>query len=399
MCRHGGVCYTKRVCRGSSIEFACEQMNRSPFHVAFVGVILVALGLCGSFMGCRQQTPQQVVEQSTLPEVHRNAKHPERYFVQFDTMGTYARFEVVSSDRDKATAMLHAAYKEAQMVHVLMSTYRENSDISRLNKRGAEEAVEVSSRTLELLKMAKDLCKRTGGAFEPTYAPLRELWRKAQREDRVPSQQQLANTQKLVGSEDVILEDGKARLARQGMEIDLGGIAKGYGIDQATETLLSRGAKEAMVDIGGDMRVVGRAGDDKPWKIGIRCPEGAEEYCPIYLALQDIAVATSGDYARGYVIDGKRYSHIIDPRTGKPVPNVPSVTVIAQDAATADALATGITVMGSEKAMEMVESMKGVECLLLVRNEQGKVEKYASSGFSNFMWRENNGGTQTGDSS
>lgn len=374
-------------------------MNRisRPFALSFLP--LAILGTCLFITGCREQTPEEIVERAGLPEVHKNPENPERFYTQFDTMGTYARFEVVSSDHARATEMLHAAYKATQMVHVLMSTYRDDSDLSRLNERGAQEAIEVSDRTYEVLELAKELTKQTGGAFEPTYAPLRELWREAQREDRVPPLEKLESTLRLVGSDGLILQDGKASFAQKGMEVDLGGIAKGFGIDEATEKLIALGAKGAMVNIGGDMRLVGRRGDGKPWKIGVQCPEGADEYCPIYLGLQDVAVATSGDYARGYVIDGERYSHILDPRTGRPVPNVPSVTVLAQDAATADGLATGISVMGPERAIKMVETMEGVECLLLIRKKQEKVEKFASDGFSDYLWQDNDGRTETGDSS
>jgi len=373
-------------------------MNRSEKHFELISLCLCLLVGWVCVAGCRP-SPEDIVGHAPLPEVHRNPENPERYYTQFDTMGTYARFEVVSTDEDRATQMLHSAYKETQMVHVLMSTYRDDSDISRLNRNGAQKAVEVADMTYDALELAKKMSEQTGGAFEPTYAPLRTLWRGAQSEDKLPSQEDLEETRKLVGSDGLILEDGKARLARKGMEVDLGGIAKGYGIDQATEKFIELGAEGAMVNIGGDMRVVGKRGDGRPWKIGVQCPDGAEEYCPIYLALQDVAVATSGDYARGYSIEGERYSHILDPRTGRPVSNAPSVTVIASSAARADALATAISVMGPEKALSMVEGTDGVECLLLVRTGKDKVKKYASSGFSNYRWQEKNGGTETGDSS
>lgn len=352
-------------------------------------ILLLALVAAAGLSGCGgKEKPPEL-------KVWQNPRKPARYVTEFGTMSTSARFEVVCDDRDRAAEMLRAAARAAREVDRLMSSYRDESDVGRLNRFGAQRPVEVAPQTMQVLRRSVEVFELTGGAFDVTYAPLRQVWRKAQREDRLPAEAEIRRALKLIGSDGLILKDGTARLAREGMEVDLGGIAKGYGIDRAARALLERGAGQAMVNIGGDMRLIGTREDGKPWKIGVRCTGDFGKFWPINLGLQDVAVATSGDYARRYVIGEREFSHIIDPRTGRPVPDVPSVTIIAPDAMTADALATGASVMGPQKTVELVNGMDGVECLLMARTGEDSVEKFASDGFSDYLWPEED---ETGDS-
>jgi thiamine biosynthesis lipoprotein len=167
------------------------------------------------------------------------------------------------------------------------------------------------------------------------------------------------------------------------MEVDLGGIAKGYAIDAAAEALQAAGASSGLVDIGGDLRLFGSPSGGGKWRVEVRRPRGVEE--AIILKLDPCAVTTSGDYARWFPVAGKHYSHIVDPCTGWPVPDVPSVTVVAPDATTADALATGLSVMGAAKGVALVDALPGVECMMMTRGPDGSVTRHLSRGFQDLI--------------
>jgi thiamine biosynthesis lipoprotein len=190
-----------------------------------------------------------------------------------------------------------------------------------------------------------------------------------------------------VGSDKLVLSERGARFSVEGMEVDLGGIAKGFGIETAAQAMRKAGAKSALVVVGGEMRAVGRREDGSPWKVQVRDPRpGSHE--PIVLRLDDKAVATSGDYARYFRVGERKLSHIVDPRTGWPVANVPSATVVAADAVTTDALATGISMLGPEKAIKLIDSLGDAECMMMARTEETEgtqVKLYYSKGFRALM--------------
>jgi thiamine biosynthesis lipoprotein len=325
--------------------------------------------------GCRRE-----------PRVQPDPDHPGRYRSMFETMGTDGAILVVAPGPAEATEMVSAAIARIRAVERRMSTYRPNSEISQLNARGAVEPVNLSPLTLEVLKEAGRFHQITGGTFDPTYAPLRTLWRTAQERQEVPTDAEVEAALSRVGNDGLIIEDGAARFDTAGMEVDLGGIAKGFAIDRAIEALSESGALSALVDIGGDIRVLGRRGDNTKWKIQVRDPR-PEKGDPIILRLENVAVATSGDYARFFRIGERRFSHIVDPRTGRPVHSVPSATIIAPDAVTADALATAASVLGAPRAVELVDSQLGVECMIVSRGEtdEQKEKVYFSENFRSFI--------------
>jgi len=347
--------------------------------VALLLGFLLAAAAAG---GCRGRARAEI-------PVRPDPDHPGRFRADFEAMGTDATLMVCAEDAQTARAIIAPALERVRRVERLMSVYLPDSEVSRLNAAGASHAVVLSPETLEVLAAAKRLSELTGGAFDVTYAPLRALWREAQMRDVVPLEEELRRAMLSVGHEKLVLSGNSAMFAAPGMSVDLGGIAKGYGVDAAAEALRRAGAASALVDIGGDMRLVGKAEGGRKWRIRVRDPRGAGER-PIVLELADAAVATSGDYARYFTVAGRRYSHIIDPRTGWPVTDVPSATVVAPDATTADALATAISVMGAEKGIELIDSMPGVECLVMTRGGGGGgsaagVRLHMSSGFSRLM--------------
>jgi len=215
-------------------------------------LVVVLLG-----WGCSRQPSLSVVS------VRENPRHPGRYRLDFETMGTEGRMEVVCADRARAESMLKAALQKVQLVNRRMSTFLQDSEISELNRSGFGHAVSLSEETMCVLRKSVEFARLTGGAFDVTYAPLRRLWWEAQREGVLPDQGEIDRALRSVGSDGLVLGQGQAWFERAGMEVDLGAIAKGFAIDLAAESLRSGGALGAMVDIGGDIRLVGAREDGR----------------------------------------------------------------------------------------------------------------------------------------
>ncbi len=306
-----------------------------------------------------------------------------RYETRFSPMGTDARLVVRAEGLDDGRRMLRPAVEAVQKVERLMSTYRPDSELTRLNQQAASRPVAVSPDTLATLKQAVEMSRLTGGAFDATCAPLRTLWRRAAAEGRTPSKEETREALAKVGYRNLAFEDGKVKFLNPGMKIDLGGIAKGYAIDAAAGEMAAAGASVGLVDIGGDLRLLGRPEPGGRWHIQVQPVEGMQE--DLILALPACAVATSGDYRRGLRIGERWFSHIIDPRTGWPVLNVSSATVVAEEAVTADALATAISVLGPQDGVALVDSLPGTECLIMSRREDGSLRWHLSAGFESFI--------------
>ena len=261
-----------------------------------------------------------------------------------------------------------------------MSTYNPDSELTDLNRQGAAQ---LSERTLSVLHRADEISRLSDGAFDVTYAPLRTLWRRAAVQGEPPTAEAIQQARKAVGYDRLRVNGRDVRFAVPGMEVDLGGIAKGYAIDQAAEALQGAGATAGVVDIGGDLRTFGRPLDKPAWGVAVNAPPGVTQ--KVVLNVPACGVATATDYVNGFHMAGKLLSHVINPSTGRPVEDMASVTVVAPDAMTADALAVAVTVMGWPKGMELVESQTGVECLMMVRKPDGTVEEHQSKGLGKLM--------------
>jgi thiamine biosynthesis lipoprotein len=203
------------------------------------------------------------------------------------------------------------------------------------------------------------------------------------RENREPDQAAVDKALAAVGWRTLQLTDSTARFTVPGMEVDLGGIAKGYAIDLAAEALQEEGAAAGIVDIGGDLRLFGNGPTKGNWRVLVRRPPGVEE--EYILDVGPCSVTTSGDYERWFRIGERRFSHIVDPRTGQPVARTPSVTVVAPDATMADGLATAISVMGAEKGVALADSLDGVECMVMERTAESSVRLHMSAGFAELL--------------
>lgn len=298
-----------------------------------------------------------------------------RYETRFRAMSTDVRLVAVASGGAAARRMFEGARREIRAVDRLMSTYREDSEVSRLNREGRAR---ISEPTRAVLQRAKEISRLTGGAFDATYAPLRRLWRRAVEQERLPRPEEMEKARAAVGYRKVTVKGGIARLEEPGTEIDLGGIAKGYAIDRAAEAMRRAGAGAGLVDVGGDLRLFGRPLKRAKWRIQVRTPPERPER--LILELGPSAVATSGDYARGFRIGEQWFSHIIDPRTGRPADHSPSVTVVGPDATTADALATAFSVMEPKAAVAKADDLPDVECMIMLKKGEGAARLH-SNGF------------------
>ncbi len=307
-------------------------------------------------------------------------------------MGTFARVVVIAEDSKTAKESIKASFAEIHKVDDLMSDYKDDSEISLVHRDAFNRPVKVSQSTFEVLEKSIEFSRLTDGAFDITVGPLVDLWKSAAESNSVPTQAQLDEARAKVGYEKLILDsiDKTVRFEADGMRVDLGGIAKGYAIDKAIEAIQSVGAIGGMVDIGGDIRCFGTpmqgknypgsAGTPRPdgWLIGLQDPNetiddsdilaqaGIQTSEPLLiLQLTDAAVATSGNYRRFALIDGKKYSHIINRQTGISTEGLSSVTIISKNAVDADALATAVSVMGPEKGLALIETILQTEAILI----------------------------------
>ncbi|MCK4283994.1 MAG: FAD:protein FMN transferase [Candidatus Brocadiae bacterium] len=342
-------------------------------------VVIVLAGLTAAFLFQRREgSPES--EDVAVREV---AGKPGRYETLLSVVGTDARLEAVARSKSHARRMFQQAVEQMRMVELRMSTYRRESEVSRLNATGSQHPVELSEHTLRVLRKAVEMSKLTGGAFDVTYAPLRTLWRRAQQEGRLPGADAIEEALAAVGHTKLIFEESRVGFAVPGMEVDLGGVAKGYAVDLATEALQAGGAEAGFVDIGGDLRFFGLPAPGQRWRVAVRSPPGVQE--TFTLSVPACAVTTSGDYARSFQVGDRRLSHIVDPRTGWPVANMPSVTLVAPDATTADALATAVSVMGPEEGLKLVDSLPEVECMIMARGQDDIVRTHMSQGFASLL--------------
>ncbi len=280
-------------------------------------------------------------------------------------MGTRVQIMVFALDGPPARDAIKAAFAEIDRIEQLMSEWIPESDVSRITAAAGKSPVNISKDTLRVLTYGAEVSRLSGGAFAMTWAALAGLWDFRPADVyRLPDPLVLAERVKRVDDGKLVLDPTAhtAVLREPGMAIGLGAIAKGYAVDRALVILRERGYVHALVNAGGDIAAAGQKGN-KPWVVGIQDP-GAPGYFAT-LALRDEAVATSGNYERYFTIGGKRYHHILNPRTGMPAAGVRSVSIVAKDCMSADALATAVFVLGPQEGMALGEAQPGVGVVIV----------------------------------
>jgi len=297
---------------------------------------------------------------------------------------------ITIADDDPAAVKAHLAAAHDRIVGLdhLLSNWSKSSEVARVNEMAARRPVPVSDDLFAALAAGVEWHQRTGGAFDITISPLLALWRQCGSENCLPTEEELARVRALVGADRLVLDAGKrtVRVPVEGMRLDLGGLGKGLCADEVTKLLRERGVTGALVAVAGDIHALGTRANGKPWRIGIQDPRQPDNPEALLgtLELTDMAVSTSGNYQRFVEIQGKRYSHIVDPRTGMPANDVPSVTVIGPDALTTDIMGTALSVLGVQEGLLLVESMPGVEAIFITFDDEDRPHITRSSGFSAF---------------
>lgn len=318
------------------------------YRVVTVYVLVAALMLPAltSLMGCAAQEEK---------------KHTRTVFfmdTQVDITYYHPSAQVAQTD-------IAEMFAEMQRLEKILSREATGSDLHRINEAAGREAVEVNPETIFVLRSALEFAELSDGAFDPTVAPLLEVWGFGGDFPAVPAQEELARARELVNYRLVEIDEekGSVFLPVPGMRLDLGGIAKGYIVDRGQESA-QESTSAVFINAGGDISIRGRKPSGEDWRVAVQDPDNPDRFLAI-ITMEEGSVATSGDYQRFFEEEGQRYHHIINPFTGMPAYELSSVTVVATDTMTADALSTVIFVLGVEKGLALVESLPGVDAILM----------------------------------
>ncbi|MHC4990673.1 MAG: FAD:protein FMN transferase [Planctomycetota bacterium] len=264
---------------------------------------------------------------------------------------------------DEAAEIVFEIFRE---IDATMSEWKPTSPLSAVNEAAGRDAVPVPEALRALIRRGIEIGERTDGAFDITWAALWGLWDFKASEPEVPKAEDIEERVALVDFRRVVVDDdaGTVALPEHGMLIGLGGIAKGHALDRAAAALRERGFDSFLISAAGQMMLGGLRGD-RPWRIGIRDPRGGPDEYFAFLEVNDVSVSTSGDYERFFELDGVRYHHILDPRTGRPSRGLRSATVVCADATLADALSTALMILGPKRGLALVDAWDGVEAVLV----------------------------------
>lgn len=305
-------------------------------------------------------SPEKTATASLIHKGNNNA-------VQRSTslMGTSIDIVILTENEKKANEAIDAAIAEMSRIEEMMTDWKETSQLSAINHAAGLHPVKVDPELLELLEESKKVSELTDGRFDVTYKGAGYLWDFQSQHPEIPDREKIMEYISRIDYHKIDLDfkAGTAYLQEKGMQIGLGGIAKGYAVDRAMDVIGDAGFSDYAVNAGGDLSVRGLK-NNKLWWVSIRHPREHDKTAAI-LPVSNLAVVTSGDYERFFMIDGQRYSHIIDPKTGWPARYCQSVTVMAKTAAWADALATGVFVLGPEKGLALIESLPDVEGVII----------------------------------
>lgn len=279
----------------------------------------------------------------------------------------------------KAEEAVKASFEKMEAVENKMSKTIKTSDIYRINQNAADKWVKIDKSTFKVIQKAVEYAQKTEANFDPTIAPLVEVWGIGTEEAKIPEAEQIEKAKALVDYNNLLLDSDNYRVkfSQRGMALDLGGIAKGYAADEVYKVLKSYGLKSALVNLGGNVLTLGTKKDGSLWKIGIQDPRRQRGSVMAALELSDQTLVTSGNYERYFEKDGVIYHHLINPETGKPTRNnLLSVSIITENSFEADALSTSAYIMGLDRGRKLIESLPGVEAIFVTEANQ----LYLSSG-------------------
>jgi thiamine biosynthesis lipoprotein len=287
-------------------------------------------------------------------------------------LGSPFEITVIASDSIQANFYTELAISEVKRIENLISDWIPTTQISKVNQNAGIAPVKVDLEVFELVKRAINISKLTDGAFDISYASMDKIWKFDGSMKEMPSKESIKNSVEKVGYQNIILneKDTSIFLKNQGMKLGLGGIGQGYIADKIKVLLQENGCTSGLVNVSGDINTWGKQPNGTDWTVGIVNPLNKNKVFATF-PLNDSAVETSGSYEKYVTFNGKRYSHIIDPRTGYPATGIVSVSVFSKQTELADALATGIFVLGIEVGLDLVNQLKGIGCIIV--DEKGAI--------------------------
>lgn len=282
-------------------------------------------------------------------------------------MGNRFELSVVTTDEKWANERINAGIQEIQRIEKLLTTFSDDSETNQVNNNAGIKPVVVSRETFELISRSIKISKVTQGAFDITYGSVdKSLWNFDKDMKALPDPATAKKMVRLINYRNIELNDQDCTvfLREQGMRIGFGGIGKGYAAERAKQIMIQSCVESGVVNASGDLNAWGLQPDGKKWTIGIANPDSSHQVFS-YLNISGLAVATSGNYEKYVMINGKKYSHTINPRTGLPVTGIKSVTIISTNAEIADAMATPVTIMGVHAGLDMINQMKDIEAIII----------------------------------
>ncbi len=292
-------------------------------------------------------------------------------------LGTSVKITIYDNPSEEAFSK---SFERARDIENKMSTRISSSEVSSINKNAGIKPVVVSNDTFSVIKKAVEVASISNGAFDPTVGALVSAWNIGSEDARVPSQDEINSLLPLIGYEMITLneEEKSVFLNKKGMEIDLGGIAKGYAADEIAKILSFNNVEKAIINLGGNVLTVGRRTNGEKWRIGVQNPELERGNSVVILHLEDLSLVTSGPYERFLEVDGVTYHHILNTDTGYPVvTNLTSASIIASNSLLADALSTAIFSLGKKEGLTLINSLEDVEAVFIDKNN----DIYLSQGF------------------
>ena len=288
-------------------------------------------------------------------------------------MGNRFEITVTNTSEEKAHQHIDAAVNEISRIEKLLTTFSDSSQTNLINQFAGIKPVQVDREVFDLISRSKKISALTQGAFDITYGSVdKSLWNFDRTMTSLPDAATARKMVRLINYQNVILdkENSTVFLKENGMRIGFGGIGKGYAAEMTRILLKERGVESGIVNASGDLTAWGVQPNGKPWTIGIADTDAASHHFS-FLDITDMAIATSGNYEKYVVINGKRYSHTIDPKTGLPVSGIKSVTIISPNAEIADAMATPVMIMGKQAGLDMINQVKGLACIII--DDNGKI--------------------------
>jgi len=312
---------------------------------------------------------QKLITFIVLISITFSSTAQQTYSETLKLMGSRFDITVVANNQQEANQYINTAIAEIKRIEKIISSWDANSETSKINQNAGIKPVKVSAELFHLIERAKQIAKLTDGAFDISYASMDKIWKFDGSMTQMPSAQKIKQSVAKVGYQNIILNTHNQTvfLKLKGMKIGFGGIGKGYAADSAKKLLISKGVKAGIINASGDMNTWGKQPNGQEWQVAITNPMNKNKAFAL-LPISNKAVVTSGNYEKYVNFGGKRYTHIINPKTGYPASGIVSVSVFSKSAELADALATSVFVMGVDVGLNRINQLPQVECIIIDDN-------------------------------